>query len=261
MAMTHPPSSRWRAVSAADEIQVLSTARKMRSADASATCLACTKGSPIHLTYPSSSLSLPLLPSLSHSHLLLSALLPSKITTRAVTSGVRLAHRQCWKWASSATSSLFANGGGCSCCWFDSRLPHPVGLSFLARLNFHPRASTRGNCAGSRKLGGEFGQLVEGGVSTVARATGRVDGDGGNDAMAIQSAGMPELTIGSAVVLTETPEYVKTAEPMPMLKVNRGILKAGDAGRVIDRRPKDVWAIRFSVGAFLIDRKYFKTFE
>lgn len=31
--------------------------------------------------------------------------------------------------------------------------------------------------------------------------------------------------------------------------------------RVIDRRPKDVWAVRFAVGAYLIDRKYFEPLE
>lgn len=31
--------------------------------------------------------------------------------------------------------------------------------------------------------------------------------------------------------------------------------------RVIDRKPKDVWAVRFAVGAYLIDRKYFEPLE
>jgi hypothetical protein len=31
--------------------------------------------------------------------------------------------------------------------------------------------------------------------------------------------------------------------------------------RIIDRRPKDTWAVRFAVGAYLIDRKYFEPLE
>lgn len=32
-------------------------------------------------------------------------------------------------------------------------------------------------------------------------------------------------------------------------------------GRIMDRRPKDTWAVRFAVGAYLIDRKYFEPLE
>ena len=39
------------------------------------------------------------------------------------------------------------------------------------------------------------------------------------------------LGVGSPVVLTVEPPYLKTAEPMPMMKANDGILKVGHAGR------------------------------
>lgn len=39
------------------------------------------------------------------------------------------------------------------------------------------------------------------------------------------------LQVGSPVVLTVEPPYLKTAEPMPMMKPNDGILLVGHAGR------------------------------
>ncbi|EFJ31558.1 hypothetical protein SELMODRAFT_73051, partial [Selaginella moellendorffii] len=64
--------------------------------------------------------------------------------------------------------------------------------------------------------------------------------------------------IGTPVVVTEAPQILKTAEPMPMLRKNDGVIRPGDVGRIIDRRPKNVWAVRFAIGAYLIDGKCFK---
>ncbi|CAM6044301.1 unnamed protein product [Sphagnum compactum] len=69
------------------------------------------------------------------------------------------------------------------------------------------------------------------------------------------------LEVGSPVVIIEAPPMLKTAEPMPMMRPNTGTIKPGDAGRIIDRRPKDVWAVRFVIGAYLIDRRYFEPLE
>lgn len=63
---------------------------------------------------------------------------------------------------------------------------------------------------------------------------------------------------GDAVIIVEDPPFVKTAEPMPMLKPNSGIIQRGDVGRILDSRPKGVWAVRFASGAYLVDRKYFE---
>lgn len=43
------------------------------------------------------------------------------------------------------------------------------------------------------------------------------------------------LKIGSPVVLVDSPPFVKTAEPMPMLKPNDGLLNVGDPGRLAFR--------------------------
>lgn len=39
------------------------------------------------------------------------------------------------------------------------------------------------------------------------------------------------LKVGSPIVITEAPPLLKTAEPMPMMRPNTGLIKAGDAGR------------------------------
>ncbi|KAI5077757.1 hypothetical protein GOP47_0007581 [Adiantum capillus-veneris] len=70
-----------------------------------------------------------------------------------------------------------------------------------------------------------------------------------------------DLRAGSPIMIIEAPLHLKTAEPMPMLRQNNGFVMPGDAGRIISRRPKDVWAIRFKSGAFLIERRYFKPLD
>lgn len=39
------------------------------------------------------------------------------------------------------------------------------------------------------------------------------------------------LKIGSPVVVTQSPPLLKTAEPMPMMRPNNGLINVGDAGR------------------------------
>ncbi|XP_058004531.1 protein CHLORORESPIRATORY REDUCTION 42, chloroplastic isoform X2 [Hevea brasiliensis] len=65
-------------------------------------------------------------------------------------------------------------------------------------------------------------------------------------------AKITKLDIGSPIVVTEAPKMIKTAASMPCLRVNSGI---------VSRKPKDVWAVRLSIGTYLIDGKYFKPLE
>nr|AKH05237.1 chlororespiratory reduction 42 [Goodyera fumata] len=69
------------------------------------------------------------------------------------------------------------------------------------------------------------------------------------------------LRIGSPVVLVEAPPTLKTAVSMPSLKVNNGQVKAGDVGRIVSRKPKDVWAVRLAIGTYLIDGKHFRALD
>lgn len=69
---------------------------------------------------------------------------------------------------------------------------------------------------------------------------------------------MKEFTIGEKVRLVSLPPYLKTAEPMPMLRP-ADILQVGEEGTVLDRRPGGYWGVRFEKGAFLLDDQYLES--
>lgn len=73
----------------------------------------------------------------------------------------------------------------------------------------------------------------------------------------IPSPGAPErgLQSGDRVRLCQSPPYLKTADPMPMLR-SAGELPVGSVGMVRDRRPGGVWAVRFDQGAYLLGPAY-----
>ncbi|MEB3313555.1 MAG: DUF3148 domain-containing protein [Cyanobacteriota bacterium] len=61
-----------------------------------------------------------------------------------------------------------------------------------------------------------------------------------------------QFTVGDRVRLVALPSYLKTAEPMPMLKPAT-ILAIGDQGMIVDHRPGGYWGVRVASGAFLIE--------
>ena len=63
------------------------------------------------------------------------------------------------------------------------------------------------------------------------------------------------FSVGDKVKLIESPPYIKTAEPMPMLRPPN-VVKVGEEGTIMDRRPGDYWAVRFKNGAFLLESRY-----
>nr|AKH05236.1 chlororespiratory reduction 42 [Geranium maderense] len=67
-----------------------------------------------------------------------------------------------------------------------------------------------------------------------------------------------KLVVGSPVIVVEAPRMIKTAASVPCLIVNSGLVNPGDVGRIVSRKPKDVWAVRLAIGTYLIDGKYFK---
>ena len=69
-----------------------------------------------------------------------------------------------------------------------------------------------------------------------------------------------EFAIGSKVRLVTLPPYVKTADPMPMLRPP-DILQVGEEGIVLDRRPGGYWGIRFDKGTFLMDSQYIEAID
>lgn len=64
-----------------------------------------------------------------------------------------------------------------------------------------------------------------------------------------------EFTVGDRVRVVALPRYVKTAEPMPMLRPP-DVIAIGEEGIVLDRRPGGYWGVRFAKGAFLLDSQY-----
>nr|AKH05231.1 chlororespiratory reduction 42 [Erodium foetidum] len=67
-----------------------------------------------------------------------------------------------------------------------------------------------------------------------------------------------KLDVGSPVIVVESPRMIKTAASVPCLLVNSGLVNPGDVGRIVSRKPKDVWGVRLAIGTYLIDAKYFK---
>lgn len=69
-----------------------------------------------------------------------------------------------------------------------------------------------------------------------------------------------EITVGQKVRVVAMPPYVKTAEPMPMLRPPN-LIRLGEEGVVLDRRPGGYWGVRFEKGAFLIDTQYIEAVD
>ncbi|VXD15790.1 conserved hypothetical protein [Planktothrix serta PCC 8927] len=64
-----------------------------------------------------------------------------------------------------------------------------------------------------------------------------------------------EFEIRQKVKVIAIPPYVKTAEPMPILRPS-SVIKLGEVGVVIDRRPGGYWGVLFQKGAFLMESQY-----
>ena len=69
-----------------------------------------------------------------------------------------------------------------------------------------------------------------------------------------------EFTVGEKVRVVALPQYVKTADPMPMLRPN-SVISLGEEGMAIDRRPGGYWVVRFARGTFLIDSQYIESVQ
>lgn len=70
---------------------------------------------------------------------------------------------------------------------------------------------------------------------------------------------MDSLTTGAKIKVTQLPPYLKTADPMPMLRP-ADLITVGEVGILGDRRPGDYWAIKFTRQSFLLEEKYFELY-
>jgi len=66
-----------------------------------------------------------------------------------------------------------------------------------------------------------------------------------------------KIKSGDLVEVIKLPLYIKTADPMPMLR-SAGVISLGEKGIILNPRPAGYWAIRFTQGAFLLESKYFQ---
>jgi len=65
----------------------------------------------------------------------------------------------------------------------------------------------------------------------------------------------PEFAPGAKVRLIARPQYFKTADPIPMLRPPN-VVRLGEEGSALDRRPGGYWAVKFARGTFLVENKY-----
>jgi hypothetical protein len=64
-----------------------------------------------------------------------------------------------------------------------------------------------------------------------------------------------QFKVGNKVKVIALPPYLKTAEPMPMLRP-ANLIEIGEEGIVLAAHPSNYWSIRFEKGAFLLDSQY-----
>ncbi len=63
------------------------------------------------------------------------------------------------------------------------------------------------------------------------------------------------FSVGDCVKVQTLPPYYKTADPMPMLRPPN-VIKLGEKGIIMDRRPGGYWVVHFARGAYLLDSQY-----
>jgi hypothetical protein len=64
-----------------------------------------------------------------------------------------------------------------------------------------------------------------------------------------------KFNIGANVQVIALPAYLKTADPMPMLR-SPSCLEIGSIGTILDRKPGNYWVVKFDRGAFLLEDPY-----
>jgi Protein of unknown function (DUF3148) len=64
-----------------------------------------------------------------------------------------------------------------------------------------------------------------------------------------------EFSVGDRVRVIALPEYIKTAEPIPMLRP-ASLIQVGEEGIILNQQPGDFWSVRLERGAYLLDSQY-----
>jgi hypothetical protein len=66
-----------------------------------------------------------------------------------------------------------------------------------------------------------------------------------------------EFNIGATIQIIALPPYLKTADPMPMLRPPT-LLELGERGLIVDRKPGNYWVVKFDRSSFLLEDRYFE---
>ena len=75
--------------------------------------------------------------------------------------------------------------------------------------------------------------------------------DQGDSGETTESAEPLSFVVGDRVCLLQSVPYLKTADPMPMLRPP-DLVASGEVGAVSEIRPRDQLAVRFRRGTFLL---------
>jgi|APDOM4702015248_1054824.scaffolds.fasta_scaffold611444_1 hypothetical protein len=65
----------------------------------------------------------------------------------------------------------------------------------------------------------------------------------------------PPFATGDRVRVIAIPAYVKTAEPIPMLRPS-SVIQVGETGIILGRKFGNTWRVRLEQGAYLLDTQY-----
>jgi Protein of unknown function (DUF3148) len=69
-----------------------------------------------------------------------------------------------------------------------------------------------------------------------------------------------EFNIGTTIRLIALPPYLKTADPMPMLRPS-SLLELGTTGLIFDRKPGNYWVVKFDRGSYLLEDRYLEVVD
>jgi Protein of unknown function (DUF3148) len=64
-----------------------------------------------------------------------------------------------------------------------------------------------------------------------------------------------EFNIGRKIRIIALPPYLKTADPMPMLRPP-SLIEMGEIGLITDRKPGNYWVVKFGRSSFLLEDRY-----
>jgi Protein of unknown function (DUF3148) len=69
-----------------------------------------------------------------------------------------------------------------------------------------------------------------------------------------------KFNIGATIRIVALPPYLKTADPMPMLRPS-SLIELGEVGLITDRKPGNYWVVKFGQSSFLLEDRYLEVVD